>query len=168
MPCAGGVAKWVLGVAGAGAVETGAGASGVGRTGAGGFRVEERPGRCAPSVADTRPRSAHPVAASLRRQGLRTKGARKFKATTNANHTLPAAENRLQQDFSAQRPNQIWVGDMTYIGTDEGWLYLAVVLDLYSRKVVGWSMSERMTATLVCDAMRCAWRYSGGTDRAVW
>lgn len=98
----------------------------------------------------------HPVAASLRRQGLRAKGARKFKATTNSNHTLPVAENLLKQDFSAQRPNQVWVGDITYLGTDEGWLYLAVVLDLYSRKVVGWSMSERMTATLACDALRMA------------
>lgn len=98
----------------------------------------------------------HPVADSLRRQGLRAKGARKFKATTNSNHTLPVADNLLQQDFTAQRANQAWVGDITYIGTEEGWLYLAVVLDLYSRKVVGWSMGERMTATLVCDALRMA------------
>lgn len=96
------------------------------------------------------------VAESLRRQGLRAKAAKKFKATTNSNHTLPVAENLLQQDFTAQRPNQVWVGDITCIGTDEGWLYLAVVLDLYSRKVVGWSMSDRMTATLVCDALRMA------------
>lgn len=96
------------------------------------------------------------VADSLRRQGLRAKAARKFKATTNSNHSLPVAGNLLKQDFTAQRPNQVWTGDITYIGTDEGWLYLAVVLDLYSRKVVGWSMSERMTATLVCDALRMA------------
>lgn len=96
------------------------------------------------------------VAESLRRQGLRAKASRKYKATTNSNHTLPVAENLLQQDFTAQRPNQVWVGDITYIRTDEGWLYLAVVMDLYSRKVVGWSMSDRMTATLVCDALRMA------------
>lgn len=96
------------------------------------------------------------VAESLRRQGLRAKAARKFKATTNSNHSLPVAENLLQQDFTADAPNQVWVGDITYIGTDEGWLYLAVVLDLYSRKVVGWSMSDRMTATLVCDALTMA------------
>ena len=96
------------------------------------------------------------VAESLRRQGLRAKAARKFKATTNSAHTLPVAENLLKQDFSAQLPNQVWVGDITYLSTDEGWLYLAVVLDLYSRKVVGWSMSERMTSTLVCDALRMA------------
>lgn len=96
------------------------------------------------------------VAESLRRQGLRAKAARKFKATTNSNHTLPVADNLLQQDFTAQLPDQVWVGDITYINTDEGWLYLAAVLDLYSRKVVGWSMSDRMTATLVCDALRMA------------
>jgi transposase InsO family protein len=98
----------------------------------------------------------HQVAHSLRRQGLRAKGSRKYKATTNSNHSLPVAPNLLQQDFRAERPNQKWVCDITYIGTDEGWLYLAVVLDLYSRTVVGWSMSERMTATLVCDALKMA------------
>jgi transposase InsO family protein len=98
----------------------------------------------------------HQVAHSLRRQGLRAKGARKYKATTNSNHRLPVAPNLLQQDFSAEVPNQKWVCDITYIGTDEGWLYLAVVLDLYSRIVVGWSMSDRMTATLVCDALKMA------------
>lgn len=96
------------------------------------------------------------VAESLRRQGLRARAARKFKATTNSNHSLPVAQNLLQQNFTADAPNQVWVGDITYIGTDEGWLYLAVVLDLFSRKVVGWSMSDRMTATLVCDALRMA------------
>jgi len=92
----------------------------------------------------------------MRRQGLRAKAARKFKATTNSNHSLPVAQNLLQQNFTAAGPNQVWVGDITYIGTDEGWLYLAVVLDLFSRKVVGWSMSDRMTATLVCDALKMA------------
>ena len=99
------------------------------------------------------------VAASLRRQGLRAKGARKFKATTNSKHNLPVAPNLLQQDFTAAAPNQKWVGDITYLWTDEGWLYLAVLLDLYSRKVIGWAMSERMTATLVCDALQMTlWR----------
>jgi transposase InsO family protein len=96
------------------------------------------------------------VAESMVRQGLRAKGARKFKATTNSNHSLPVAENLLQQDFEADRPNQKWVSDITYIATDEGWLYLAVVMDLYSRVVVGWSMSERMTVQLTCDALRMA------------
>lgn len=96
------------------------------------------------------------VAESLRRQGLRAKAARKFKATTNSAHTLPIAPNLLQQNFTAERPNQTWVSDITCIDTAQGWLYLAVVLDLYSRRVVGWSMSDRMTAALVCDALRMA------------
>lgn len=96
------------------------------------------------------------IAESLRRQRLRARGARKYKATTNSNHRLPVAPNLLQQDFSAQRPNEKWVSDITYVATDEGWLYLAVVLDLYSRLVVGWAMSDRMSATLTCDALRMA------------
>lgn len=96
------------------------------------------------------------IAQSLRRQGLRARAARKFKATTNSNHRLPVAPNLLQQDFSAQRPNEKWVSDITYVATDEGWLYVAVVLDLYSRLVVGWAMSDRMNATLTCDALRMA------------
>jgi transposase InsO family protein len=86
----------------------------------------------------------------MRRQGLRAKAARKFKATTNSRHSLPVADNLLQQDFTASAPNRY---------TEEGWLYLAVIIDLYSRKVIGWAMSERMTADLVCDALRMAlWR----------
>jgi len=99
------------------------------------------------------------AAASLHRQGLRARAARKFKATTNAHHRLPVAENLLQQDFSASQPNQKWVGDITYLPTQEGWLYLAVIIDLFSRKVIGWAMSERMTADLACDALSMGlWR----------
>lgn len=99
------------------------------------------------------------IAVSMRRQGLRAKAARKFKATTNSRHSLPVAPNLLQQDFTASAPNQKWVGDITYLHTDEGWLYLAVVIDLYSRLVIGWAMSERMTADLVYDALQMAlWR----------
>jgi putative transposase len=96
------------------------------------------------------------VAASQQRQGLRAKAAKKLKATTNSKHNLPVAPNLLQQDFSASAANQKWVGDITYLWTEEGWLYLAVVIDLYSRLVVGWAMSERMTAQLACDALRMA------------
>jgi transposase InsO family protein len=96
------------------------------------------------------------VAASLRRQGLRARAARKFKATTNSNHGLPVAANLLKQDFSAKHRDEKWVSDITYVWTDEGWLYLAVVLDLYSRKVIGWSISERMTSRLTCDALQMA------------
>jgi putative transposase len=99
------------------------------------------------------------VASVMQAERLRAKAARKYKATTNSNHNLPVAPNLLEQDFTAAAPNCKWVSDITYIATDEGWLYLAVVLDLYSRLVVGWAMSERMTAQLVCDALRMAlWR----------
>jgi transposase InsO family protein len=99
------------------------------------------------------------VAASMKRQDLRAKAAKKFKATTNSNHNLPVAPNLLQQDFSATAPNQKWVSDITYLWTEEGWLYLAVVIDLYSRLVVGWALAERMTADLVCQALQMAlWR----------
>ena len=99
------------------------------------------------------------VARVMRTEQLRAKAARKYKATTHSNHSLPVAPNLLEQDFTATAPNQKWVSDITYIATDEGWLYLAVVLDLYSRLVVGWAMAERMTAKLVCDALHMAlWR----------
>jgi len=105
------------------------------------------------------------VANSMRRQGLRAKAAKKFKATTNSKHNLPVAPNLLDQDFTAMAPNQKYVSDITYLWTDEGWLYLAVIIDLYSRLVVGWSMSERMTAQLVCDALKMAmWRRRMPTD----
>lgn len=96
------------------------------------------------------------VAASLQRQRLVAKAARKFKATTYSKHNLPVFDNLLNQDFSTTAPNQKWVGDITYLWTEAGWLYLAVILDLYSRQVIGWSMSERMTADLVCDALQMA------------
>lgn len=99
------------------------------------------------------------VAKSLNRQGLRAKAARKFRVTTDSKHSLPIHPNRLDQNFTACRINEKWVGDITYLATDEGWTYLATVIDLYSRKVVGWSMSARIQATLVCDALTMAlWR----------
>ncbi len=118
----------------------------------------------APRIAQDLAEAGHPydrktVANSMRRQGLRAKAARKFKATTNSSHNLPVAPNLLKQDFTATAPNQKYVSDITYLWTEEGWLYLAVVIDLYSRMVVGWSMSERMRAELVCDALQMAlWR----------
>jgi len=99
------------------------------------------------------------VATSMRRQNLRAKAARKYKATTNSKHTLAVAPNLLAQDFTAKAPNQKWVSDITYLWTDEGWLYLAVIIDLYSRLVVGWALAERMTADLACQALQMAlWR----------
>ena len=81
---------------------------------------------------------------------------KKFKVTTNSNHNLPLYENLLERQFDVERPNQVFASDISYVWTQEGWLYLAVVIDLYSRKVVGWSMSSRMTAQLVCDALMMA------------
>ena len=101
------------------------------------------------------------VAKSLKKQNLRARAAKKFKATTNSNHNLPVAPNLLKQDFTATAPNQKWVGDITYLRTDEGWLYLAVVIDLYSRTVVGWAMDHRMKAGLVCDALTMALQRRG-------
>jgi putative transposase len=103
--------------------------------------------------------SRHRVARIMQLNGWRAKAARKYKATTNSNHKLPVAPNLLQQNFEASKPDEKYVSDITYIWTDEGWLYLAVVMDLYSRMVVGWALSERMTSALVIDALRMAlWR----------
>ena len=95
----------------------------------------------------------------MRALGLKAGAARKFKATTQSKHRLPVAPNRLEPDFTASAPNQKGVADITYLWTGEGWLYLAVVLDLYSRLVVGWSMGERISRDLVMNALTMAvWR----------
>ncbi|MCL7488872.1 MAG: IS3 family transposase [Desulfobulbaceae bacterium] len=84
---------------------------------------------------------------------------KKFKATTDSKHNLPVAPNLLDRQFEVQEQDKVYVGDITYLWTQEGWLYLAVVLDLFSRQIVGWSMSNRMTKKLVMDALRMAiWR----------
>ncbi|MFA8808756.1 IS3-like element ISEc16 family transposase [Escherichia coli] len=122
------------------------------------FEAKQRYG--APRLADEMPEfNIKTIAASLRRQGLRAKASRKFSPVSYRAHGLPVLENLLEQDFSASGPNQKWAGDITYLRTDEGWLYLAVVIDLWSRAVIGWSMSLRMTAQLACDALQMAlWR----------
>ena len=81
---------------------------------------------------------------------------KKYKVTTNSKHSLPLFDNLLKRQFVVEAPDQVYVSDITYLWTREGWLYLAVVIDLYSRKVVGWSMSSRMKAQLVCDALTMA------------
>jgi len=96
------------------------------------------------------------VAKLMHDNDIRAKSARKFKYTTDSNHALPVADNLLDRQFEAQRPNERWVCDITYIWTREGWLYLAVVEDLYSRMIVGWSMSDTMTSRLVVDALEMA------------
>jgi len=97
------------------------------------------------------------VRRTMRANGLRARGKRKFKATTNSAHNLPIAPNLLQRNFTAVAPNQVWTGDITYIWTEEGWVYLAVVIDLFNRQIVGFSMNKRMTRALVIDALRMAW-----------
>lgn len=92
----------------------------------------------------------------MQEDGLQCKRKKKFKATTNSKHDLAIAPDLLKRNFSPVRPNQSYVADMTYIWTSEGWLYLAVVIDLFSRLVVGWSLSSRMTAAIVTDALRMA------------
>ncbi|MHC8409793.1 IS3 family transposase [Pseudomonas sp. Hz4] len=92
----------------------------------------------------------------MRANGLRSAWKRKFVHTTDSNHDLPIAENVLNRQFDPVAPNKAWVADITYIRTRSGWLYLAVVLDLYSRKIVGWSMAPNMPAELVCSAMQLA------------
>lgn len=93
----------------------------------------------------------------MQQHGVRARGKRKFKATTDSNHSLPVAPNLLARDFSPAAPNAAWTSDITYVATDEGWLYLAVILDLFNREVVGWSMKPHMRQDLVVDALRMAW-----------
>ena len=92
----------------------------------------------------------------MRETGLRARWKRKFVSTTDSRHTLPVAENVLDRQFDVAEPNRAWVSDITYIRTAQGWLYLAVVLDLYSRRVVGWSMAPTMPAGLVMSALTMA------------
>lgn len=93
------------------------------------------------------------VAERMRILNLVPKAKRRFKMTTDSHHKYPVAENILQQDFNASKPNQKWVTDITYIPTQEGWLYLCVFIDLYSRSVIGWSMSDGLKADFVEDAL---------------
>jgi putative transposase len=98
----------------------------------------------------------HRVARLMRENGLRGRRRRRFRHTTDSNHAMPLAPNTLARDFTADAPNTVWVTDITYIWTREGWLYLAAILDLYSRRVVGWSMSDRITRQLTLDALSMA------------
>ena len=100
--------------------------------------------------------SENRVARLMREDGLRAKTKRRFKATTNSEHNLPVAPNLLDRNFSPEAPNQVYAGDITYIWTAEGWLYLAVVIDLFSRSVVGWAMNKQMTRQLVMNALTMA------------
>ena len=92
----------------------------------------------------------------MREHGLSGRRKRRYVHTTNSNHQFPIAENVLQRDFKAEAPNQKWVGDITYLRTHEGWLYLALLVDLYSRKIVGWAVSDSMHTDLPLRALRMA------------
>ena len=95
----------------------------------------------------------------MKEAGVWVRYRKRFKVTTNSKHHQPVFENRLKRQFDVTEPDRVWASDITYCWTGEGWLYLAVVIDLYARKVVGWSMSRRMKSSLVCDALTMAiWR----------
>jgi len=101
----------------------------------------------------------------MQQHGIKARAKRRFKATTNSKHDLPVAPNLLERRFDVATPDRAWAGDITYIATDEGWLYLTVVIDLFSRQVVGWSLGGRMTRQLVMDALRMAW-FRRGPDKS--
>lgn len=92
----------------------------------------------------------------MKELGIKARQKRRYKATTDSNHSLLVAENHLNREFTVIGPNQRWVSDITYIYTSEGWLYLAAILDLYSRKIVGWAMEKQLTQDLVVKALEMA------------
>jgi len=98
------------------------------------------------------------VARLMRQNDIRAGVKRRFKSTTRSKHGYPIAPDLVRRDFKADAPNRVWAADLSYIDTSQGWLYLAVILDLYSRQVVGWSMKERLTADIAVDAFRQALR----------
>jgi len=100
--------------------------------------------------------SENRVARVMRAGGIRAVGKRKYRVTTQSRHTDPVAENRLERHFTVDRPNAVWLSDITYVWTSEGWLYLAAVMDLHARVVVGWAMSPRLDAALTLSALRQA------------
>lgn len=102
------------------------------------------------------PVSRHKTAQLMKEANVWVRYKKKYKVTTNSDHNKPIYPNVLEQNFNVEAADQAWVQDITYVWTAEGWLYLAVVIDLYSRKVVGWSMGSRMKAQLVCDALTMA------------
>jgi transposase InsO family protein len=98
----------------------------------------------------------HRVARLMRQDGIRAKTVKKWRATTQSHHRFPVATNTLNRQFTVKSPNRVWAGDLTYVWTTEGWLYLAVILDLYSRLVIGWAMGHRLTVELAEQALTMA------------
>lgn len=107
----------------------------------------------------------HRVTRLMKQHDIKPKMQRKFKVTTCSNHRFPIHENHLSQDFQAINLNERWVSDITYIPTQEGWLYLAAVMDLYSRRIIGWSMSSRMKESLVIKALSMAFHNRGNHQK---
>ena len=103
------------------------------------------------------PASKERVERLMRENGIRARNKRRYKVTTDSKHNLPVAQNLLDRNFNPDAPNKVWTSDITYLWTGEGWLYLAIVLDLFNREVVGWSLKPRMTADIVTDALTMAW-----------
>ena len=96
------------------------------------------------------------VARLMKDNNIRSRVVKKYKATTNSKHSNPVADNLLSREFSVHAPDKVWVSDITYIYTDEGWLYLCVIVDLFSRKIIGWSMSKKIDTDLVIKAFLMA------------
>ena len=114
-----------------------------------------------PSIWDALLKQGHGVgekriARLMRAEGIRPKTVKKWRATTQSNHRMPVAANALNRQFTVAHPNQVWAGDITYVWTAEGWLYLAVVLDLYSRAVVGWALGDRLMGEITQQALTMA------------
>ncbi len=105
--------------------------------------------------------SERTVGRILQRLGLRSKVCRKYRHTTDSNHRLPVAPNLLDRQFSVHKPNKVWTTDITYIRTKQGWLYLCVMLDLFSRRIIGWQTSHRIDRQLVCDTLATAMARQG-------
>ena len=115
-----------------------------------------------PRMFDEIKEAGHPVSRArverlMRANGIRARHKRRYKATTDSKHAFPIAQNLLDRQFNPSTPATVYSADITFIATDEGWLYLAVVLDLFDRSIVGWAMRDRMKTDLVSDALRMAW-----------
>ena len=89
--------------------------------------------------------------------GIKAKGKRKFVETTDRNHRFEVADKLVSREFHVEQPNQVWTGDITFLHVDEGWVFLAVVIDLFNRQIVDWSMKPKMESNLVVDALKMAW-----------
>ena len=104
------------------------------------------------------------VRSLMKKLGLEARYPKRFKATTDSNHDYPIADNLLNREFDVEAPNQVWTTDITYVWTLQGWMYLAIVVDLYSRQIIGWSVQDHMRTSLCLDALEMAWWRRGRPD----